>query len=224
MKIGIIGASGKAGSLILQEAVERGHDVTAIVRDASKVTNKQVTVVEKNIFDIKSRDIEAFDAIVNAFNAAPGQELQHVEAGRVLIEALKGAQDTRLVVVGGAGSLYVDEVKKVRVLETPDFPEAYFPTASNMATNLQELKDTSDIKWTYISPAGFFNPEGKRTGSYTKAGEVLTLNSKDESYISYADYAIAVLDEVENAEHINQRFSVVGEAEYVLACGIMKWI
>ncbi len=213
MKIGIIGASGKAGSLILQEAVERGHDVTAIVRDASKVTNKQVTVVEKNIFDIKSRDIEAFDAIVNAFNAAPGQELQHVEAGRVLIEALKGAQDTRLVVVGGAGSLYVDEVKKVRVLETPDFPEAYFPTASNMATNLQELKDTSDIKWTYISPAGFFNPEGKRTGSYTKAGEVLTLNSKDESYISYADYAIAVLDEVENAEHINQRFSVVGEAE-----------
>ncbi|MBD8006731.1 NAD(P)-dependent oxidoreductase [Bacillus norwichensis] len=213
MKIGIIGASGKAGSLILQEAVERGHDVTAIVRDASKVTNKQVTVVEKNIFDIKSRDIEAFDAIVNAFNAAPGQELQHVEAGRVLIEALKGAQDTRLVVVGGGGSLYVDEVKKVRVLETPDFPEAYFPTASNMAANLQELKDTSDIKWTYISPAGFFNPEGKRTGSYTKAGEVLTLNSKDESYISYADYAIAVLDEVENAEHINQRFSVVGEAE-----------
>ncbi|GIN97464.1 hypothetical protein J6TS1_33340 [Siminovitchia terrae] len=213
MKIGIIGASGKAGSLILQEAVERGHDVTAIVRNASKVTNKQVTVVEKNIFDIKSRDIEAFDVVVNAFNAAPGQEQQHVEAGRVLIEALKGTQDTRLVVVGGAGSLYVDEAKKVRVMETPDFPEAYLPTASNMAANLQELKDTSGIKWTYISPAGFFNPEGKRTGSYTKAREILTLNSKGESYISYADYAIAVLDEVESAEHINQRFSVVGEAE-----------
>ncbi|MTT31421.1 NAD(P)H-binding protein [Terrilactibacillus sp. BCM23-1] len=213
MKIGIIGASGKAGSLILKEAVERGHEVTAIVRDASKIENKQVAVVEKNIFDLKSQDINKFDVIVNAFNATPGQENQHIEAGKVLIEALKGAPSTRLVVVGGAGSLFVDEAKSVRVMETPDFPKAYLPTAANMAKNLDELQSTSGIQWTYISPAGFFNPEGKRTGSYKKGGDILTLNSKGESYISYADYAIAVLDEIEISQHKNERFSVVGEAE-----------
>lgn len=212
MKIGIIGASGKAGSLILKEAVERGHEITAIVRDASKVQNEQVAVLEKNIFDLNSEDIKNFDVVVNAFNAR-GQEHQHVEAGKVLIEALKGAPQTRLIVVGGAGSLFVDEAKTVRLLETPDFPAAYFPTASNMMKNLKELQDTKGIQWTYISPAAFFNPEGKRTGSYQKGKDQLILNSQGESYISYADYAIAVLDEIENPQHKNERFSVVGEAE-----------
>ncbi|MED4226506.1 NAD(P)-dependent oxidoreductase [Neobacillus cucumis] len=212
MKIGIIGASGKAGKLILNEAVKRGHDVTAIVRDAAKVQNEHVAVLEKNIFDLKSEDIKNFDVVVNAFNAR-GQEHQHVEVGKVLIEALKSAPQTKLVVVGGAGSLFVDEAKTVRLLETPDFPAAYFPTASNMMKNLEELQDTKGIQWTYISPAAFFNPEGKRTGSYRKGKDQLILNSKGESYISYADYAIAVLDEIENPQHKNERFTVVGEAE-----------
>ncbi|MDR4947820.1 NAD(P)-dependent oxidoreductase [Neobacillus cucumis] len=212
MKIGIIGASGKAGKLILKEAVKRGHEVTAIVRDAAKVQNEHVAVLEKNIFDLKSEDIKNFEVVVNAFNAR-GQEHQHVEAGKVLIEALKSALQTKLVVVGGAGSLFVDEAKTVRLLETPDFPATYYPTASNMMKNLKELQDTDGIQWTYISPAAFFNPEGKRTGSYRKGKDQLILNSKGESYISYADYAIAVLDEIENPQHINERFSVVGEVE-----------
>ncbi|MEC2077749.1 NAD(P)-dependent oxidoreductase [Metabacillus fastidiosus] len=213
MKIGVIGASGKAGSLILKEAVERGHKVTAIVRNAEKVKEANIEVIEKNIFDLNSRDMEQFDVVVNAFNAAPGEEHQHIEAGKVLIEALKEVPKTRLIVVGGAGSLFVDEAKTVRVMDTPDFPKAYFPTASNMGKNLEELQNTSSIQWTYISPAGFFDPEGKRTGSYEKGKDQLTLNSKGESYISYSDYAIAVLDEIENPQYKNERFSVVGEAE-----------
>ncbi|MGG3799589.1 NAD(P)-dependent oxidoreductase [Metabacillus fastidiosus] len=213
MKIGVIGASGKAGSLILKEAVERGHEVTAIVRNAEKVKEANIEVIEKNIFDLNSQDMEQFDVVVNAFNAAPGEEHQHIEAGKVLIEVLKGAPKTRLIIVGGAGSLFVDEAQTVRVMDTPDFPEAYFPTASNMAKNLEELQNTSGIQWTYISPAGFFDPEGKRTGSYQKGKDQLTLNSKGESYISYSDYAIAVLDEIENPQYKNERFSVVGEAE-----------
>ena len=213
MKIGIIGATGKAGSLIVNEAIKRGHEVTAIVRDAAKVQNAQINVVEKNVFDLTSADLEKVDVIVNAFNSAPGQEEQHIEAGKVLIEALKGAANTRLVVVGGAGSLFVDEAKTTRVFETPDFPKEYFPTASNMGKNLEELQNTNGIQWTYISPGGFFNPAGKRTGAYQKGGDILTLNSKGDSYISYADYAIAVLDEIENPQSINKRFSVVGEAE-----------
>ncbi|NRG31059.1 NAD(P)-dependent oxidoreductase, partial [Niallia circulans] len=150
MKIGIIGASGKAGNLILKEAVNRGHEVTAIVRDAAKIQNQQVTVVENNIFNLKAEDIKEFNVIVNAFNAAPGEEEQHVEAGRVLIEALKGAPNTKLVVVGGAGSLFVDEAKTTRVMETSDFPREYLPTAINMGRNLEELQNNNDIQWTYI--------------------------------------------------------------------------
>lgn len=213
MKIGIIGASGKAGSLILNEAIERGHIVTAIVRDAAKVKNQSVSILEKNIFDIKAEDIRSYDVIVNAFNAADGEEHLHVEAGRVLIEALKGVPTTRLVVVGGAGSLFVDEAKTVRNFDTPEFPEAYLPTAKNMGKNLEELQNTNGINWTYISPAAFFDDKGKRTGSYQKGGDQLLFNSKGESYISYADYAIAVLDEIENPQHINARFTVVAEAE-----------
>ncbi|MED1205787.1 NAD(P)-dependent oxidoreductase [Heyndrickxia acidicola] len=213
MKIGIIGSSGKAGSQLLKEAAERGHAVTAIVRNASKIQNKSIEALEKNIFDLKAKDLQPFDVVINAFNAAPGQEVQHVEAGRVLIEALKEVEKTRLIVVGGAGSLFADETKSVRVFDTPDFPEAYLQTAKNMGQNLYDLQAANDLQWTYISPAAFFDPAGKRTGSYQKGHDILLKNSNGESYISYADYAIAVLDEIEHPQHINQRFTVVGEKE-----------
>lgn len=211
MKIGIIGASGKAGSIILKEAVSRGHDVTAIVRDAAKVSHQQVSVLEKNIFDLKKEDLNQFDVVVNAFKAPNGQEHQHVEAGRVLINALKGNSETRLIVVGGAGSLYVDEAQTMRNFETPGFPEAYFPTAKYMGENLKDLQNTSGIQWTYISPGGVFDPEGIKKGTYQKGKDQIILNSTGESYISYADYALAVLDEIENQQHKNERFAVIGE-------------
>lgn len=212
MKIGVIGATGKAGSLLVKEARERGHVVTAIVRNATKLT-EEVAVLEKDVFDLKAEDIQLFDVVVNAFGAPAGDEHLHVEAGRVLIDACKGAPDTRLIVVGGAGSLFVDEAQTVRLIEVPEFPKEYVPTASNQGKNLEDLQNTSGIKWTFISPAAFFNPEGKRTGSYQKGKDNLIVNSKGDSYISYADYAIAVLDEIENPQHVNERFTVVSEAE-----------
>ena len=212
MKIGVIGATGKAGSLIVKEARERGHEVTAIVRNAAKLT-EEVTVLEKDVFDLNSEDIQAFDVVVNAFGAPAGKEHLHVDAGRVLIDAFKGAPDTRLIVVGGAGSLFVDAAQRVRLIDTPEFPKEYFPTASNQGKNLEDLQITSGIKWTFISPAAFFNPEGKRTGSYQKGKDNLIVNLKGDSYVSYADYAIAVLDEIENPQHVNERFTVVSEAE-----------
>ncbi|MBE7959513.1 NAD(P)-dependent oxidoreductase [Bacillus amyloliquefaciens] len=212
MKIGIIGATGKAGSLILKEAVSRGHEVTAIVRDAAKLKEEKISIIEKNIIDLTSDDLKKLDVAVNAFGAPLGEEQAHVDAGRALIRALK-ATGTRAVIVGGAGSLYVDENKTVSVMDTPDFPEIFIPTAKGQGRNLQELKETSDMNWTFISPSAVFDPDGKRTGFYQSGKDHLLVNSKGESYISYADYAISVLDEIENPKHINERFTVVGEAE-----------
>lgn len=213
MKIGVIGASGKAGNLIVKEAVGRGHEVTAIVRKDYTNNDQGVSILKKDIFNLTVEDIKDFDVLINAFGSAPGQEHLHVEAGRVLIEILKNVPKIKLVVVGGAGSLFVNEEKTVRLMDTKDFPAEYKATAQNQGRNLEDLQNTENIKWTFISPAIFFNPAGKRTGSYKTGKDNVIVNTKGESYISYADYAVAVLDEIENPKHVNQRFTVVAEAE-----------
>lgn len=213
MKIAVIGATGKAGSLIIKEAKDRGHDVTAIVRNASKVEGQDLSVLEKDAISLTSDDLKAFDVVVNAISAPPGKEELHVEVGKALIEAVKGTPNTRLIVVGGAGSLFVDEAKTVRLMDTPEFPAEYYPTAKNQGQNLVDLQNASGLNWTFLSPAGFFNPEGKRTGSYQKGEDNFMFNNAGESYVSYADYAIALVDEIENPQHINKRFTVVSEAE-----------
>lgn len=212
MKIGIIGASGKAGSRILKEAVDRGHEVTAIVRDASKTTNKDINVLEKDIFQLTSSDLKEFNTVVNAFGAPMGQEHLHVEAGRTLINAMHGAPNTRLFVIGGAGSLYTDETQKVKVMDVPGFPDFIYPTAMNQGKNLEDLKKETSIHWTFLSPSATF-AIGKRTGSYASGKDQLLVNSKGESYVSYEDYAVAVLDEIEKPKHQNERFTVTSEAE-----------
>jgi uncharacterized protein len=211
MKIAVIGASGKAGSLILKEALARGHQATAIVRDAGKVKVEGAAVLEKNVFELTTQDLAAFDVVVNAFGAAPGQEHQHVEAGRALIAALQTAPSTRLIVVGGAGSLYVDEAKTVQLIDTPEFPDIYKPTASNQAKNLEDLKNTSGLAWTFVSPAAFFDEAGKRTGAYQLGKDNLIVNSQGQSYVSYEDYALAIVDEIENPKHTGSRFTLVSE-------------
>ncbi|MCS4487114.1 NAD(P)-dependent oxidoreductase [Staphylococcus americanisciuri] len=212
MKLGIIGASGKVGHLVMEEALGRGHEVTAIVRNKAKITDDNVAVIEKDIFDLTKEDVQGFDVIVNAFGAAPGEEQAHVDAGNALIEAVKGT-NVRIIVVGGAGSLYVDEAKTTRLVDTPDFPDEYKPTAKGQTRNLEALEATTDVTWTFLSPAAMFDPEGKRTGSYQLGKDNVIGNSKGDSYISYADYAIAMVDEVEQGQFLNTRFAVVGEAE-----------
>ena len=212
MKIGIVGATGKAGTLILNEAVNRGHDVTAIVRNANKLTNKNVSIIEKDVHDTTSEDFRGLDVVVNAFGAPLGEKDAHVEAGRALINALAGT-GIRLIVVGGAGSLYVDDSRTMTVIDTPNFPDMFKPTAGGQSENLEELEQTTNLKWTFISPSAEFDAEGKRTGTYETGTDVLLVNKSEESYVSYADFAIAVIDEAENKKHINERYTVVAEKE-----------
>ena len=214
MKIGIIGATGKAGSLIMKEAKSRGHEVTAVVRNSQKLPEgEDAAVLEKDIFELDANDLKQFDAVVNAFGVPPEKAEQHVEAGRSLINALKDAKETRLLVVGGAGSLFVDEAKTTRLNETPEFPEAFKAIALNQSQNLADLEQAEGIQWTFLSPAAFFDPDGKRTGKYQIGEDAFLVNRKGKSYISYKDYAIALVDEIENGWHINKRFTVVAESE-----------
>lgn len=206
-KIAVVAANGKAGQLIVREAVERGNDVTAFVRSENRTVAENVVV--KDIMDLTPKDLVGFDAVVDAFGAWTPETLpQHSTTLAHLCDILSGT-DTRLLVVGGAGSLYVNPEHTMTVSETPDFPEMFKPLASAMAEALSDLRERDDVRWTYISPAGDFQAEGERTGDYILAGEELTLNDRGESIISYADYAIAMVDEIESGDHIQQRISVV---------------
>lgn len=209
MKIAVICANGKEGSLIVKEAVERDLYVTAIVRSQNKTAASQV--VQKDLFTLTAEDLDGFDVVIDAFGAWTPETLpQHSTSLRHLCDLLSG-KNTRLLVVGGAGSLYLNPEHTLRVMDGPDFPDAFKPLASNMGKALEELRKRDDVNWTYISPAGDFQAEGKRTGKYILGGEELTLNSRGESVISYSDYAIAMIDEAVNGRHIRQRISVVGE-------------
>ena len=207
MKMAVVCANGKAGKLIVKEAVERGLDVTAIVRGENRSAAKGALV--KDLFDLTSADLKGFDVVMDAFGAWTPETLPlHSASLKHLCDILSGT-DTRLLVVGGAGSLYVNPEHTAQVMDGPDFPEVFKPLATNMGKALDELRGRDDVKWTYISPAGDFQAEGERTGKYMQAGEELTLNGRGESIISYADYAIAMVDEAVSGNHICQRISVV---------------
>ena len=210
MKIAVICANGKAGKLIVKEAVGRGLDVTAVVRGENATEAKEV--LKKDLFDLTADDLKGFDVVIDAFGAWTEETLPlHSTSLKHLCDILSD-KETRLLIVGGAGSLYVNPEHTVCVADGPDFPDAFKPLASAMAKALSELRERKDVKWTYISPAGDFQAEGERTGKYILGGEELTLNSKGESIISYADYAIAMVDEAVNGNHIQKRISVVREA------------
>lgn len=209
MKIAVVCANGKAGKLIAREAIERGHDVTAIVRGENKSAAKQVIV--KDLMDLTAEDLAGFDVVIDAFGAWQPETLgQHVLTSQHLCDVLSGTE-VRLLIVGGAGSLYVNPEHTACVADGPDFPAEFKPLANAQASELVKLRCREDVKWTFLSPAADFQADGERTGTYALAGEELTLNAAGESTISYADYAIAMVDLAESGEHVGERVSVVSK-------------
>ena len=207
MKITVVCANGKAGKLIVKEAMDRGLDVTAVVRGENHSAAEKV--IRKDLFELTAADLAGFDAVIDAFGAwTPVSLPQHSTSLKHLCDILSGTE-TRLLVVGGAGSLYVNPEHTVQVMDGPDFPDVFKPLASNMGKALEELRARNDVKWTYVSPAGDFRADGAKIGSYLLGGEELVLNSRGESVISYADYAAAMVDEAVNGNHIHERISVV---------------
>lgn len=209
MKIAVVSSNGKVGRLVVAEALRRGFEVTGFARSENKSEAKQF--VKKDIFDITAADLAGFDAVVDAFGTfAPDTLDLHTKSLMHLADAVANTQ-TRLLVVGGAGSLYVNKEHTLQLLDTPEFPKEYYPLAKAQTDELVALRKRNDVKWTFVSPAAVFDPEGKRTGEYILGGEEFTLNERGESVVSYADYAVAMVDEIETGNHVQQRISVVGK-------------
>ena len=211
MKIAIIGASGKAGKLIMEECLRRGHNVTAIVRNKSKIDNLKANIIEKDLFSLTKDDIKPFDTVVSAFGIWEEQELhKHSLVMEHLCKILSNT-NVRLMIVGGAASLFINKEHTMTLIDSPDFPKVFMGVAKNSNDAFNILKEQKDILWTYISPSADFRADGEKTGEYDIGYDELLFNSKGESYISYFDYAIALVDEIENKKYLNQRITFVSK-------------
>ncbi|WP_341736036.1 NAD(P)-dependent oxidoreductase [Microcoleus sp. CAWBG640] len=214
MKLALFGANGMAGSRIVSEALMRGHDVTAIVRDASRfsISGDRLNVVVGNVLDAGSvaEIVTGHDAVISA--AGPGVATANdpilardiVTAAYALIDGLSRAGINRLVVVGGAGSLEI--TPGVQLVDTPDFPEQY-RAASLAHREALGVYKTADLDWTFISPAAEFEA-GERTGRFRLGGDMLVVDEQGRSRISAEDFAMALIDEVESPQFIRRRMTV----------------
>ena len=207
MKVAVVCSNGKVGKLVVAEALAAGFEVTGFARGENKSEAKNF--VQKDIFALTKEDLAGFDVVVDAFGAWAENELpNHGKSLAHLCDLLSGTK-TRLVIVGGAGSLYVNKEHTVRVMDTPDFPDMFKPLASAQGKALADLRKRDDVRWTFISPAGDFQADAPKTGKWIWGGEELTLNSKGESIISYADYAAALVEEITKGNNIQKRISLV---------------
>ena len=157
MKIAVVCANGKEGKLIVKEAIERGLDVTVVVRGENHSDTEKV--IHKDLFALTVSDLENFDVVIDAFGAWTPETLpQHSTSLKHLCDIISG-KETRLLIVGGAGSLYVNSEHTEQVMDGADFPDVFKPLAENMGKALEELRTRNDVKWTYISPAGDFQAD-----------------------------------------------------------------
>ena len=212
MKVALIGATGYVGSQLLNEALDRGHQVTAIVRRTERLpVHPNLTPKQADIMDTDALAglVAGHDAVMAAFNpdrTAPGDVYERMVAGaRSIIEATKKSGVKRLLVVGGAGSLEIAPGQQL--IDQPDFPPEWKAGAGGTKQFLYLLKEEPDLEWTFLSPAASLEP-GERTGSFRLGGDQLLVDAKGECRISTADYAVAMIDELEDPKHTRQRFCV----------------
>lgn len=206
MNIAVLGANGKVGSRVVKEAANRGFDVTEIVRDASKASTEHPVIV-KDVYELTQMDVQKFDVLVDALGFFGEQVTEFTPSTEHLLSILKDT-DTRLIVVGCASSLYMDDTFQVQLRDTPDFPKEFYPLGTEMSKGLDLIKSSKNVNWTYISPAAEFSPEFMKKNDYVIEGEIFTTNETGESKISYDDYVTALVDVVSQNTYHNQRISV----------------
>jgi hypothetical protein len=211
MTIVVFGIGGRIGSRIAREAVSRGHAVTGVARDPSRVMEelKGLRVVKGDASDAASISSisRGSEVVISAIGPDLGKGVGTVllDAARALLSALKEEKGTRLLIVGGAGSLEVAPGQLV--MNLPTFKQEWKPLAQSHADALAVYRAEKAVNWTYLSPAALIEP-GTRTGSYRTGGDTLVADKAGNSRISMEDYAVAVLDEIEKPKHARKRFTV----------------
>lgn len=208
MNIVVFGGSGMIGQRITREALNRGHNVTAVVRNPAQFpfTSPNLTVKAGNMLNPAevAQLVAGYDAVVNATRQPVNVQGQaYSDSARALVDGLARAGVRRLIVVGGAGSLKV--APGLQLVDSPDFNPAWRPGALAMRDAL-DIYRNADLDWSYFSPAGLIAP-GERTGHYRTGTDQLVTNENGESRISAEDYAVALVDELENPHFIRRRFT-----------------
>lgn len=200
MKVAVIGASGRGGSRIVAELAQRGHQVTAIARNTDKLpSGPNITAMRGDLSEIRFPGVLAgHDAVVSAVRFATND-------AKTLLNAVKTSGVDRFIVMGGAGSLFVAPGKKL--IDTPQFPEASKPEATKASAFLDVLRNEQGLEWTFMSPSALIQI-GERTGKFRLGDDDLLVGADGRSTISFEDFAVAVVDELENPKHIRKRFTV----------------
>jgi uncharacterized protein len=214
MKIALIGATGFVGTAILKEALDRGHAVTAIARNPEKIkAQNNLTIVKSDVMDSDglSQVLKGNDVVVSAYNAGwtnPDIYNEFLKGSRSIQEAVRKSGVKRLIVLGGAGSLFI--TPNVQLVDTPQFPADWKPGALSARDYLNELKNEDQLDWTFVSPAIEMNPgtPHERRGTYRTGLDNPVFDANNKSTISVEDFAVAIVDEVENPKHIRVRFTV----------------
>ena len=215
MKIALIGATGFVGTAVVAELLQRGHDVTALVRNPAKLAahaNLNAKALDAYDPDAVAAAVEGHDAVISAFNPgwdAPELYAQFMKGSDAIVGGVQQSGVKRFLVVGGAGSLFV--APGVQMVDTPEFashvPPNIIPGAKAARDALTALRGNTTLEWTFLSPPALLAP-GERTGKYRVGGEELLMAGAAPAGISVADLAVAIVDEIEKPQNVRARFTV----------------
>lgn len=207
MNILVIGANGKAGHRIVEKALKVGHQVTGLVRREGAIEG--IRTIVKDALQLTKEELTQFDVVVNATSAfTPDTYHLPADLTLLLVKALANT-NTRLIAIGGAGSLYVDEDHTIQLNDTPDFPKEFLVRSKTHGKSDDILRKFSNVDWTMFTPPPIFDVEGPESNDYVIGNETLILNKEGHPYISYETYAQILVDEINNHKFGRQRFTAV---------------